>query len=172
MSEIKFDVIFIAAVFAPIILFLVVPVTITYFVNRKEITADQKKREIEEINQAIPFADVSEAKKQALSGNVKIILGYGAYFVTVVPVLVLLLGKIHYGPNIPYLIFLCATGIPWLVCFIQSLMRAEKQCLRIRASNTSTNPSSLFSINGIVVMPFILIGIITVALRISNQVLR
>ena len=158
--------------FGPVILFLIIPMTITYFVNKKEITADQKKREIEEINQALPFTDVSEAKEQALSGNVKIFLGYGVYFVAVVPVLVLLLGEIHYGPNIPYLIFLSATGIPWLACFVQSLMRAENQRLRFKASNLSPNSSSVFSINGIVLIPFVLIGVIAVVLSISNQVLR
>jgi len=107
---------------------------------------DQKKRQIKEINQATPFTDVSEAKRQALSGNVKIILGYGIYFVSVVPILVLLLGKIQYGPNIPYLIFLFAVGIPWLVCFLQSLLRAEKQRVRFRASNFPSKPSSVFFI--------------------------
>jgi hypothetical protein len=164
--------IFIAAVFAPVILFLVIPMTITYILNKKEITADQEKRAIEEIKQAVPFTDVSDAKRQALSGNVKIMLGYGAYFVTVVPVLVLLLGQIQYGPNIPYLIFLSATGLPWLARFVQSLMRAEKQRLRFKASDFSSNTSSLFSLNGIVLIPLILLGVIAVALRISNQVLR
>lgn len=158
--------------FGPVILFLVIPMTITYFVNKIEITADQQKREIEEINKAIPFKDVPEAKQQALSGNVKIILGYGVYFVTVVPILVLMLGKIHYGPNIPYLIFLLATGIPWLACFVQSLMRAENQRLRFKASNLSPRSSSVFSINGIALIPFILLIMITVVLRISNLVLQ
>jgi hypothetical protein len=158
--------------FGPVVLFLVIPMTITYFVNKKEITADQQKREIEEVNQAVPFTSVPEAKKQALSGIVKIILGYSAYFVIVVPILVLLLGKIHYGPNIPYLIFLSATGIPWLACFVQSLMRAENQRLRLKASNLAPRASSIFTINGIVLVPFILLVMIAVVLRISNQILR
>ncbi len=158
--------------FGPAVLFLIIPMTITYFVNKKEITADQKKREIEEIRRAEPFTDGSEANKQAFSGNIKIMFGYGAYFIIVVPILVLLLGKIHYGPNIPYLIFLSATGIPWLACFVQSLMRAENQRLRFKASNLSPRSPSIFSINGIVLVPFILLVMIAVVLRISNQVLR
>jgi hypothetical protein len=172
MSEFKFDMIFIAAVFAPVILFLGIPLTISYFVNKKEFAADRKKREIDETRQAEPLAYVSEAKKQVFSGNIKIMLGYGAYFVSVVPVLVLLLGKIHYGPNVPYMIFLSATGIPWLACFVQSLMRAENQRLRLKATNLSPRSSSIFSIKGIVLVLFVLLVMIAVVLRISNQVLR
>jgi len=156
--------------FGPVILFLIIPLTITYFVNKKEFKEAQVKRQIDGINQAIPFVNPLEAKSQALSGTRWIIFGYGAYFVIVVPTLVSMFGRIHYGPNLPYLVLLLATGIPWLACFVQSVLLSEKQRLRLQASKFS-EPTSVFY-NRIMMAPLILLILIMVALKISNYVLH
>jgi hypothetical protein len=172
MSDFNFGVVMMLATFAPAILFLIIPLTIMYFMYRKDFTVDQKKRYEEEIKLAIPFTNISEAKRHALSLSIKIILWYGSYFIIVIPILVFLFGNIQYGPNVPYLVLLIATGIPWLACFIQSMLISEKQRLRMQASELATKSPSVFMINGIMIIPVTLLVLILVVLRISNQVLH
>jgi hypothetical protein len=172
MSDLKFGVIMMLATFAPAILFLIIPLTIMYFMYKKDFTVDQKKRYEEEIRQATPFTDIVEAKRHALSGSIKMILWYGSYFIIVVPILVSLFGNIHYGPNAPYLVLLLATGIPWLACFVQSMLMAEKQRLRLKASRLFSKPPSVFVINGIMIVPITLLVLIMVVIKISNKVLH
>jgi len=172
MSDFKFGSVMMLAVLAPSILFLILPLTIMYFMYKKDFTVDQKKRYEAEVRQATPFTDISEAKRHALSGTIKIVLWYGSYFIIVVPILVSLFGYIQFGPNAPYLVLLIATGIPWLACFLQSMLAAEKQRLRLQASKLSSKSPSVFVINGIMIVPVILLALIIIVLRISNQVLH
>jgi hypothetical protein len=172
MADINFGIIALLVLFAAAMLFLIIPLTITYFMNKKQITEDQRKRQITEISQAKPFADIAEAKQHATSESRKIIWSYGAYFVIVVPILVYLFGKVQYGPNLPYLVVLAVTGIPWIACFLQSLLLAEKQRLRLQASSISAKPGSVYFVNGIMLAPGVLLALIVIVFRISNQVLR
>lgn|SRR5574341_1373418 len=172
MSDFKFGVIMMLVTFAPTILFLIIPLTIMYFMYKKDFTVDQKKRYEEEIRKVSPFADITEAKRHALSGSIKMILWYGSYFIIVIPILVSLFGNIHYGPNAPYLVLLFATGIPWLACFLQSMIMAEKQRLRLQASELSSKPPSVFVINGIMMVPVALLILIMVVTNMLNKVLH
>jgi hypothetical protein len=145
-------------------------IALTLLLNKKEIKKDRKKRTEAEIKEAVPYSNIEQAKKQVVSENLRLMLWYGVYYVISIPTIVLFLGEIKYGPNLPYTIFLIVTGIPFLICFMQVILKVEKQRLRLLASGVPSKSLSFYLVNWIVLIPLIFVVIlIPLLLKISKK---
>ncbi|GAM11783.1 hypothetical protein OR1_04101 [Geobacter sp. OR-1] len=88
------------------------------------------------------FNSIEEAVRNVITSNLKSMIPYLLYFYFVINALVSNLGKIEYGDNRPYFIFLVFVGVPYVVCFIHFVLRIYFQEMIIKKSNFEKEKAS------------------------------
>lgn len=98
---------------------------------------------------------IAELKISVYKDMIKIAPLYLLYFTLATVILVQTFGRINYGPNLPYLISLAAIGIPFLICFVHLMSRAEHFRTKFSEEGGNTRKSSGFIISLILLIPFV-----------------
>lgn len=118
------------------------------------------------------YENLKTARREILRDNFKIMTWYGIYFLVAVPNIVHYFKGIRYGPNLPYVLFLLAVGIPFLICFIHVVSKADMQRSRLLATGANRKESSKFVINWILILPAVYVTEVQFLYKISNSLFR
>lgn len=97
------------------------------------------------------LASVSSLKLAIYKDMLRIGPLYLLYFTLATLILVHTFGRISYGPNLPYLVSLAFIGIPFLICFVHLMSRAEYYRIKFNEAGGNTKISSRF----IMLIPFV-----------------
>ena len=101
----------------------------------EKIKAHERLYRINRFRRTKSFNSIGEAVRSVITSNLKSMIPYLLYFFFVINALVSKLGKIEYGDNEPYFIFLVFVGIPYIACFIHFILRIYFQEMIIKKSN-------------------------------------
>jgi hypothetical protein len=151
---------------ALLVLFLIIVLWCVYNSNKNEFTHDRESREQKEIDAAIEQPRISKRDFYLLC--IKPLTYYLLYFLTIIPALVILFGKIENGLSWQYGTFLIIVGIPFLVSFIHFAMLAEKNRYRLIVSGGNKSQASS-TISGLILcVPIVIFVFIWLVLKASN----
>jgi hypothetical protein len=93
---------------------------------------------------------------------------YLVYFNSAIFILVILLGRIQHGPNIPYLVFLVVVGIPYIMSFIQFYTLAARYRYRLLLAGQSLDQTSSLVSGLLFSVPIIYFALIWIILSVAN----
>lgn len=101
------------------------------------------------------LASVSSLKLVIYKDMLRIGPLYLLYFTLATFMLVHTFGRISYGSNLPYLVSLVFIGIPFLICFVHLMSRADGYRIKFNEVAGNTKSSSRFMIFLIMLIPFV-----------------
>jgi hypothetical protein len=122
----------------------------------------------EQLKGAETYPDIKKSITSISRKNFHVLLWYLLYFIIIIPILVHFFGKIKYGPNIPYTLFLVMVGIPFLISFMHILVVVDNQRCRLIASGLSIKEGSMHVSKWILLTLSIMIFVISVILKLAN----
>ena len=123
----------------------------------------------EQIKEAKPYTDVQISVISVSRKNYRILSLYVLYFIIIIPVLVHFFGKIEYGPNKPYTLFLIIVGIPFLIAFAHVFILIDNQRCRLIASGLSVAETSKHVGKWMLLFLCAMIFVIDIILKLSNK---
>ncbi len=141
-----------------------------YFANRRRIISGELYATGENPPPPVPYESIEKAKSALIKENLKQLVGFGIYFLIVIIALNKIFGRIQYGPNLPYLVALTAVGLPFLACFCLIMTRIDKQRPRLLATGISEKETSRLVVRSIIYLPFTLVIIIKLGIRLSDMI--
>jgi hypothetical protein len=103
--------------------------------------------------------------------NIRTLSWYLLYFIIVILALVHFLGKIEYGENLPYIIFLFLVGIPFLIAFVHVVSKVEDQSTRLVASGFSAGQATAHRMKWLLIIPGIMVLVIDITLQVANSIM-
>ena len=136
-----------------------------FFIGSKE-SCEQKWSE--ELAAAKPYTDEQKSNTSISRENFHILSRYLLYFIIIIPILVHFLGKIKYGPNMPYTSFLVIVGIPFLIAFIHISAKVDHQRNRLMLSGISKENASIHVAKWMALAPGMMIFVIYIILKLAN----
>jgi len=128
-----------------------------------------EQQSFKQIKKAKPYADVQNASTYIDKKNFYILFWYILYFVIIIPILVHFFGKITYGPNLPYILLVILTGIPFLAAFIHIFAVTDRQRYRLIASGLSIDKGSEHVIKWMFLVTCITVLLVYYTLKLSNK---
>lgn len=102
--------------------------------------------------------------------NIRTLAWYLLYFIIVIITLVYFFGKIEYGENLPYIVFLILVGIPFLIAFVHVVSKVEEQSTRLVASGFSAGQATAHRMKWLLIIPGIMVLVIDIALQVANSI--
>ena len=160
LSQIFFIVLI--AVFAALIFIAVVLVILKKF-NQSLDNLDKP---------AEPYAYANKANIIIAKENLCTLSWYLLYFITMTIALVYFFGKIEYGENKPYILFLILIGIPFLIAFVHVISNVEDQSARLLASGFSVGQATAHRMKWLFIVPVLMVFVIDLTLQFANSTLR
>ncbi len=117
-----------------------------------------------------PYTDIKKALASIAKENYLVLTLYSFYYVVVIVVLVHFLGKIVYGPNMPYITFLVLVGLPFLIAFTHLLSKVGNQSIRLIDSGFTEKQATSYRLKWMLIITVTMLFVIDLTFHIANLI--
>jgi hypothetical protein len=119
---------------------------------------------------AEPYTIPKKANTIIAKKNFRTLSWYLLYFIIITFSLVHFLGKIEYGENLSYIVFLILVGIPFLIAFVHVIARVDDQSNRLLASGFSPGQATAHRMKWLLIVPGLMVLVIDITLQVANSI--
>lgn len=135
----------------------------------QKIKAKERLYRNNRFKKTMEYHSISDAIRSISINNAKSMIPYMLYFLVAINILVSRYGKIEYGDNEPYFIFLVFVGIPFVACFIHFILKIYFHEMIITKSNLEKEKGNALIAATTFTVPLIMLLYVQKLLHLANQ---